>query len=286
MKIITILLFFISSYSFSEDVITAFDASKKGIISCSFKGDSKGTHYTTPLSGIITNNKNKEIRIIIENGRTFIAEDSSYQNLIITEEKILVLHPNQKKTLIFHAMCIESSDRAPSESVLYTMGPIADDKLCKMTRFIGENKYFNSAGQNAVWAFSNNKPIEDIVGLDEENSFKIAKKAAELLGKPVPAKPSPDDYIHNLHSTNFKRTIEGFVEYEFSTTENVTIAMFDKNNMVVRELYHNSAENPGPHKQKFQFDGTVYTDKYYYIRLLIGGRIFYERKFELLPLHE
>lgn len=286
MKTLTLFLMLTSISAIADDVISAFDAVKKGLISVSFKGNSNSTHYTTPLSGTFTNLKNKEITIKIENGRTFIAKDSSYQNLVITEERLLVLKAEQKKTLIFHAMCIESSDRSPNDNVLYALGPMANEKLCKMTQFIGQNKYFNSSGQHAVWVFACNKPLEDIVGMDETGTDNIIKKAAEISGKPVPKKPAADDYIHNLRSTNMKRTIEGFVEYEFSTTENVSIAMFDKNNIVVRELYHNSAEKPGPHKQKFQFDGTVYKDKFYYIRLIVDDKVFYERKFELLPFEE
>ena len=284
MKAIVILLLFIQMNGFSEEIISFSDASKKGLISCTFKGNATGTHYTTPLTGIFTNKKNKEIKIKVENGRTFISKDSTFQNLIITEEKIISLKPNQKKTYIFHAMCIESSDKAPDENVLYAEGPMANENLCKMTRFIEENKYFNSTAQSAVWSFTNNKSLDLIIGLDEENSYNIAKRAAEILGKPVPAKPSPDDYIRNLHCTKFKRTIQGYVEYEFSTTEKITIAMFDKNNILVRELYQNNAEKPGPHKQMFQFDGTVYTDKYYYIMLLAGDKVFYKRKFELQPI--
>jgi len=286
MKTLTLIFLLLSVSAIADNIMSASDAAKKGLISVSFKGNSNSTHYTAPLSGTFTNLKKKEITIKVENGRTFIAKDSSYQNLVITEERLIVLKSEQKKTLIFHAMCIESSDRSPSDEVLYAMGPMADDKLCKMTQFIGQNKYFNSSAQHAVWVFACGKPLEDIVGMDETGTDNIIKKAAEISGKPVPIKPAADDYIHNLHSTNMKRTIEGFVEYEFSTTENVSIAMFDKNNMVVRELYHNSAEKPGPHKQKFQFDGTVYKDKFYYIRLVVGDKVFYERKFELLQMQD
>ena len=282
MKTILFLFIFIGLNAFSEEVISFTDATKKGIISCTFKGSSTGTHYTTPLSGTFTNNKNKEIIFIIENGRTFISEDSSYQNLIITEEKIISLKPHQKRTYIFHAMCIESSDKAPHNDILYAAGPMANENLCKMTKYIELNKYFNSTAQSAIWAFTNNKPLENIVGIDEINTYNIVKKAAEILGKPIPEKPSPDDYTRNLNSTVMKRTITGFVEYEFSSTENITIAMFDKNNIIVRELYHNSAEKPGPHKQSFQFDGTVYTDDFYYIKLIANDKVFYSRKFELI----
>lgn len=286
MKTLTLVFLLLSISALADDIMSASDAAKKGLISVSFKGNSNSTHYTIPLIGTFTNLKNKEITIKVENGRTFIAKDSVYQNLVITEERLIVLKPEQKKTIIFHAMCIESSDRCPNDDVLYAMGPMANDKLCKMTQYIGLNKYFNSSAQYAVWVFACNKPLEDIVGMDEEGTDNIIKKAAEILGKPVPKKPSVDDYVHNLHSTNMKRTIEGYVEYEFPTTENVSIAMFDKNNIVVRELYHNNAEKPGTHKQKFQFDGSVYKDKFYYIRLIVDDKVFYERKFELLPFEE
>ena len=284
----SIVLFFILTNlsAFCEEFPSAFEASKKGIINCSFKGNITGTHYTTPLTGIITNNKNKEIIVIFENGRTFIADDSTFQNLIITEEKILTLKPNQKKTYIFHAMCIESSDKAPSEKAIYALGPMAEEKLCKMTRFIQENKFYNSSGQNAIWTITNNLPIENIIGFDETNTNKIVEKAAEILGKPIPPKPSPNDYTHNLRSTNMKRIIEGYIEYDFPKSENVTIAMFDKNNIIVRELYHNPFEKPGPHKQKFQFDATIYNDKYYYIKLMVEDKVFYTRKFQTLQMNK
>jgi len=46
--------------------------------------------------------------------------------------------------------------------------------------------------------------------------------------------------------------------------------MFNKENMVVRELLFEPFVEPGTYEFKFSFDASVYTDPVYYIKLIIN----------------
>ena len=87
----------------------------------------------------------------------------------------------------------------------------------------------------------------------------------------MPPPPAKDDTKRNYRDTIYEKSIEGSFTYTVRFESEVLIAMFDKDNRVVRELYRNNKEQPGKKDFAFAFDATIYTDKFYHIRLLING---------------
>ena len=104
-----------------------------------------------------------------------------------------------------------------------------------------------------------------------------------LTGNKIPPPPSADDYKRNYYTPTYtkKVTLGGEFEFSFAKPRNILVGMFDKNNVLVRELYKKDGEAPGAHKQKYEFDASVYTDSYYYIRLVPDGQVRLETKITL-----
>jgi len=75
--------------------------------------------------------------------------------------------------------------------------------------------------------------------------------------------------------------MSGEFSYNLYENRSITIAMFDKDNIVVRELYKNTVEKPGDHKLKFEFDATAYTDDFYYLKVIDNGDVAIEMKVEI-----
>jgi len=268
--IIVVLLF---AFKPDDNFVTIDKAVNAGLISCSVKVNPGSTHYIKPLAITVKNNKSTPIALKVPNGMQFFPLDSSYQNLITTQEELLTLNPEKSVTIPLYAMCTEHSDRAPAPDVHYNLGKQANDKVTKLTQYIEKQKLHDPLGQSAVWAMTSGTPLEDITGFDTTAARQLIKYVANALGKPIPPPPAPDDSRRNYYSTNYSRTMSGYFNYNFPKTMAVTIALFNKDNIVVRELYRNTKETPGSHKLEYKFDATLYNDSFYYLRLIADGEI-------------
>jgi len=286
MKIISKLLFisfFLFSKSlFADDYISLSDCIKNKTVETNIKVYNEGTHYTIQFILNVKNLKTKSQNIVVDAGLLFIADDDPKQNFIITKEERFVLAANGSKEIQIHAMCIESSDAAPSATSIYKVGKMAEGKLLELAQLLNTNKWYDkSEAQDAVWCVANGNDISDIMGADDTVVKKLQEFVSKATGQAIPVAEALDDYEHNYYSTKFTRKVGGYFEYTLSKPTIVTIGMFDKNNILVRELYNNQNETVGFHKFDFAFDATVYTDDAYYFKLIENGIVKLDMEFKL-----
>jgi hypothetical protein len=289
-RLLLIILFACSPFIFSfrhkpeVETVTLQNAIASKYIACNFENNRGTTHYSKCLLAHISNKTAKMLTVQVDNGSQVIPEDSSYQNLIVTQNVFVTLNPYETKDVAINAMCTEPSDKAPYNNVMhYNLVKSADGVMKSVVDMIDKNNYFNSEGQQAVWCVAKDRSLDEISGYDTVAVKKLQQLISKLTGKKIPPPPKYDDYVHNYYAPPAvkKITIGGEFEFSFARPKNILIGMFDKNNVLVRELYKKDGESPGVHKQKYEFDASVYTDKSYYIRLVVDGRITLESEVKM-----
>jgi len=275
MKKLLILIVVVSFFGFRpvDNVVNIDQAVKTGLVTCAIKVNTESTHYISPISLTVMNTKSTPVSVRIPNGMQFFPEDSIYQNLITTQEELLVLNPGKPVTVPVFSMCTEHTDRAPGSETKYKIGKQANEKITLITKYIESQKLHDPLGQSAVWAMTCGSPLEDISGFDTTAARKLVTLVAKTLGKNCPPPPAKEDTRRNYYATNYSSSMHGTFNYDFFKTSNVTIAMFNKDNIVVRELYRNPAEPPGKHKLEYKFDSTQYTEDFYVFKLIADGEV-------------
>jgi len=273
----TIIAIAICCYSFlsTTDYMELNDAISSGAVKCTITGNKESTHYIKPIFIDVKNKRNVPVSIKISNGMQFEPTDSSYQNMIVTRQELFALNPGGSIKIPLYAMCTENHDRAPNETTFYKPLKTAKGNLLKLTQMVESKKIFDPLGQSAVWAMTYNSPLEDIVGYDTTTARQLVRFVAVALGKKAPPPPHLDDTYRNYYAPveSYKVTMSGKFEYKFNKPKAITIAMFNKDNIVVRELFRNPRVEPGLHVLEYKFDATQYKDEFYYIRLLADGDI-------------
>ncbi len=258
------------------------EAEKQKLVQFSIHGNEGSTHYIRPLLLEVKNISNSITNLKVENGLVLEANDPLYQNFVVTREEILSLKPGQKEEIQLFAMCLESSDASPGQSSVYHPTILADTSLLGLTERIEKDSLYNFEAQTAVWALSCKYPIEDIAGFDTVLTRELIGYVANATGQEIPPAPAPDDYERNYYSTRtYKLKMSGEFSYNLYENRSIIIAMFDKDNIVVRELYKNLVEKPGDHKLKFEFDATAYTDDFYYLKVIDNGDVAIEMKVDI-----
>lgn len=252
-------------------------------ISCSIHGNTASTHYLEPVVAHFTNLSVESVSFVIDNGDMFIPSDSSYQNIVVTRQETVALKSKETKSIKIKGMCTEQSDRSGNGNLRYTFKPAGNETLRKLATFIGENQYQSSAAQYAVWSLMNNNDINSIYSSDSIEEMNLKKFTASLTGKTYQVKSA--DYRYNYYSPP-REKVGGNFEYNFSKPQDVQIAMFDKNGILVRELFNQKKVAPGEHKMSFEFDSSVYTDDIYYFKLIALNEVLVSQKWDIQAIRD
>lgn len=273
-KYLVLLLAFQSLKAANIETYTISEAVSKKLVDASIYHNSKSVHYINPLIIDVKNKTSKSFYLKFSSGDLYIPDDSSYQNIILTENLLVLVDAGKRKAIKPKGMCTEPNDRAGNDGLTYFFKENKNKKLVEIAKFIAENKYNDAVGQQAVWCVADKtKDILDINGYDSLSRLKLMKTVAAITGKRIPDMKKLRETFNNYTLPQKKETIGGMFEFSFPVSKKIHIAMFNPSGTLVRELYYNTGETPGVHKINFEFDYTVYTDEYYTIKLIADDEV-------------
>jgi len=283
MKKSLFLLFLVATVAYSQPkVVKLNDPLLQNQVAFQITGNPDSPHYVRPLILKAKNISSSPVTIQIENGLMLTPEDVDFQPIVITREELIALKPDQEITKELYGMCTKSFLVSPRDDIAYIPGALADTDLIRLTKMIGKDSLQNIEAQHAVWAIVDDMPIEDIAGFDTTLVSDLVEVVADVTGQMIPEPPAEDDYRRNYYSRNFSRRMSGEFNCTYYDTRSVSIAMFNKDGVVVRELYNNPQMLPGHHVLEFEFDATHFNDEYYFIRVIDDGEISINMKIETL----
>ncbi len=259
---------------FAEDFLTLVRNKK---ISCSVSGNENSVHYAKPLKVKVKNNTASLIDLNIPSGFVFVADDSSFQNILVTQTMLASLEPSVSKEFVLYGMCMESSDRAPVENAQFSPRGMAEPKLVQLARFIEKNKFFTPAGQNAVWTYMNDLPLYAVSSIDTSQAYILQQFLSELTGKAIIPVPEDESYLYNYNERPKKFVVEGEINFHISYKLHVEWGLYNEDGILLRELY-NGFLGPGDETLRFTYDASAYSDPVYYLKLVTDGELMYNRK--------
>lgn len=246
-------------------------ALEKGYVDVAITGNPESSHYLKPVVIELRNLRSEPVSIRIPNGLQLHSPD--VQDVIVTKEEMIALAPNEKKRHEAYAMCTQQSLSASNSDSKFTVGEVATGDLASLTAEIERGQMYNTLGQYAIWTLTDEQHLNTISGFDMVAATELKTFVADLLEVPVP-EYDPDDYLTNYHDDGLiQRAITSRFKFRSLSGARVTIAMFDDEDRIVRELYNDPSVTAGEHEFEFKFDAEVYTDKSYFIRMIVDDEI-------------
>lgn len=241
------------------------------------------THYSSPVLVKLTNMTPVPIKITIPAGYRFNPSNENEQPMLVVKPELIVLQPNAKKELPLQAMCMAHDKSGPGASTTFKLSDPVSEKYLKLAKQIDALKAYGFEGQQAVWCLTNDEPPQNIYGSDTAVASKLRRYICDVTGKRMPPASSQNQYRTNYYApiVNTQERIWGEYEFKFSQVKSIAIAMFDRRNTVVRELYRNDQEQPGKHIFKYEFDSSVYTDDAYKIMFIADGKVLATRNLNM-----
>ena len=241
------------------------------------------THYSNPILIKVNNISGKEIKVKIPAGYLFVPNDSNTQPQVVVKEELLALMPGEQKRLTLQAMCTNAGKSGPSGGIQYLLADGIDKKLIQVAEFLDKKKYHGIEAQCAIWSYTNGNSLTQINGPDTLAAAELRLKLSEITGRPAPGRDEMNQYKNNFYApvSNPQVRISGKIEFEFNRSKNIAIAIFNRNNVVVRELFRNAETQPGPHTVEYVFDSSVYTEDFYRIVLIGDGKVMMKREMDM-----
>lgn len=243
------LLLMIPFGSFAE-VVDLSAALKKGLIQVRI--DAQGGHSGEAISVAIGNKGKKNLEIRIPAGQIFQSADSSLQNLMVLEEKLLTLEAGKTRPVGLYTACVEAGDGSPLAGSVFNLGLLAGGHLLKIAQYISEHRLFSDpSAQNAVWAVTDGHPLTYI------NHEGLANFVAETLGK------SPPEYaiLHQQPSTpgepafrHAPAKLEGVFKYDLPRELLVSFGLYNDKGEAVHHFFKDRKQLRGYHKFRFTFE--------------------------------
>jgi hypothetical protein len=275
-----LLFLWVGKFSLPAQTFDLATAIESKMISTTIIGNDDSPHYNLPLLIALSNRTDKAIEIRIANGQLFHSDSTDVQDVILVKEELISVAPRGTASRALTGLCIQQTNRSPGSEYGYKVGKLATGNLAALATEIERRKNFNTLGQYAVWALTDNNDLNDISGFDMEEALFMKTFVAKLLQVPVPDYDE-NDYRYNYHNTGLiKRAATGKFKFTINEESSVTIAMFDEDGIVVRELYNNPNETSGTHELEFRFDVDVYRNKAYFVRMIVDGEIKIDMKME------
>ena len=248
------------------------DAFKQNLISVDIQTNETGTHYSEPFVMKVRNLTSTKLDLELGNGYLLEPVNEEEQTMIVTNRLLASLSPHETKDLFVNAMCIEQRDAAPDEDSRYTFADLATPELRKLSGFIEENKHFEPNAQFLMWGIANGSyPKESIHAfkIDEFGEVRILNKENEILN-PV--------FSNNIPDTLEQINVHGSFEMNLSRPKNVHIAMFNENNVIVKELFKNPQTPAGKTELEYEFNSLEYEEDVYFVKLVVDGKVLISRK--------
>ena len=228
-KMLAFACFILCSYFSLAVPIKLKDAISKKLVTMTSKGT--GGYNGECISISVNNISSLTQSLEIEPGYIFASQDSGAQNLMVVEEYTMAVSPNQTKTLKLYTMCIEHNDYSPAEGNIFVFSGKATGALAELANMIAKNNYHNSTSQSAVWAITDQSPLEDIFAMDTVMARNLAKLVSHSTGRPMPAViPVKEHYIYSIRMD---------MVYHFSKPTKVSLICYDEDGKIVKEYYKN-----------------------------------------------
>lgn len=224
----------------------------------------------------LQNISTSHLEIIVENGRILDSEAQNHQDMMVVQEEIYALKPNEKMKKNIYAMCIQKNNSGPGDGIMYKLGNIAKPDLLSISSYIQENKYFNYGAQNAVWCISDNLSVIHIYEDNPKIEDDLITKICSIKKIPKP------DIISLRKQQNGNGLTKNFIvikkhkfrfKYALNKVSNVKIALFDETDKEVRVLKNSPNKPDGNYELDITFNNVGLPDSIYNIRLIIDNEI-------------
>lgn len=247
------------------------DAFNKGLIQYVISGTSEGNTGAC-IAVDITNMSSTVVNLEIETGRILEADDSLFQNMIVSKRFFARLQPKQRVSQKMYALCAEPSDATPNTNIKFSHGSMATGVLLGMVKFVEANNLQNSEGQSFIWSIvRGNTTFYDC---DYTKAMYASLKTFFSADRTI--KFEHCETVNKRPAAENIRTVrryKGNFSFSLPQPSDIEISIFDDEGNKVKQLEHKKQMEADWYEYDYEFtDANLTKGKSYELKLLINGK--------------
>jgi hypothetical protein len=221
---------------------------KEHKISFDIKG--KGGYQENCIQFDIKNLTKDTIYLLIEQGRRFVSNDSSLQDILLVKKQELSLPPQGKSVRPGYGFCCEATMKAPFQNAVFNTGFIAPKEWIKVLDLINTYDFEKDAIQSAIWVLSNDHPLSSVISNNPENQQRLRNILAKVKGIEVPwySVSYRQDTARVFTDQHVK--VWGNVDYQVKHNATISVNVRSLDGMVMKTLVEEMPVNPGYYTYK------------------------------------
>jgi hypothetical protein len=217
-----------------------------------YKGEILSQTGTRKLKLNLKNKTRDSLTLDIETGRVFMPTDPSYQPLVVTRGKTIMLGPKENREVYVNAICGNSNKRSSlNGSTEFNKSEMAKAGLVNVLNYLVEKRLDVSTDvQHIIWSFTNDIQIASIhqSGLSQNEFDEVMQKVSSEKGVTIPwytiSYEAPPDGSSSVF-TGKPEKVEGKLAYTLNTQQDIQFILRDGNGKQLRYIKYINQQNPG-----------------------------------------
>lgn len=199
---------------------------------------SLGGHSNYCINMNIKNLTKDSLSIILEAGRRLNSIDDYNQDILITQEEMIVLKKLENKSLKVKGFCCQASHGSPRINSIYDVNKMADSSLVLLANYLNSNVLESSCIQNAVWAISDNHNTANISSNNDTTVLSLRHFISRLKREPIPWYTLiSKDYVYNSGAFgSFNKLLKGKLKFNVENEGFTTLHILNSKGIEVCQI--------------------------------------------------
>jgi hypothetical protein len=221
------------------------------------------------------------LEVYVEPGRLLKPYITWYQDIIVMKRQDFRLLPGACSSYRLYAFCCNYGKAAPKPNSVYSIGPMANDSLLKLCRFMNTVQLNESTVQQAVWVVSDHKDINGVY--TKGDSFPSVMGLKRVLASITGQRPTPYmiEYRALAHRPWAKQADYLYLEDDYTIRKGgmVRVEFTDAKGVLVRELMAPVQRYPDNYKIEAHLYLNGLSPGRYLVRVFSGSTV--EKEWEV-----
>ncbi len=214
----------------------------------------KGGYQENCLSFELKNLTRDSLFIKLEPGRRIVCEDSSFQDIFIVKEKMIILPPLASLNTEGYGFCCRASKGSPAKNSKFNIGYMAPPAWIELAEVINQNNFPTNAIQSSIWVLSDNHSIASIHYEKMEEIDLLRRTVAKIKGVELPWYTIT--YEKDTAMLFSERPEKLFGKINFYTNKNaiISINIRSPKGRLMTTLIEEERKNQGNHEYKLDLN--------------------------------
>jgi hypothetical protein len=242
----------------------------------------EGGHQGDCLQFELKNLTQDTLRVLIEQGRHFVSEDSSLQDILLIKNYEFLFPPLAKLVKVGYGFCCEASMRSPYAKALFNVGFMSPKEWKPVLEILSNNSFDPSTVQSAVWVLSDNHAISSVHDDKNEHIQSLREALAKVKKLELPwYNISYEQDTAMLFTGRYKR-LWGSIDYQLKHNSFVYINIRSIDGIFVMNLVEDMPQPPGEYTYKWDISVKNWPKGEYDVNIYIdGANLLLKKRFKL-----